>query len=64
MITKVHKTSLLSELVCSKSFRSHDKVYNVFGVLHERLRLSNSLIIKSEDQNKISAISALTVDRK
>ena len=61
--TEAHKTSLLSELVCSNSFRSDDKVYNAVGVLHEELRLSNSLIIKSADQNKIPAGTALAVDR-
>ena len=61
--TEAHKTGLLSELVCSNSLRSDDKVYNAVGVLHEELRLSNSLIIESADQNKIPAGTALAVDR-
>ncbi len=61
--TEAHKTSNLSELVCSNSFRSDDCVYNAVGLLHEELRLSNSLIMEAADRNKVPAGSALAVDR-
>ncbi len=62
--TEVHKTNLLAELVCSNSFRSDDKFYNAVGVLHEELRLSDSLVMKAADNTRIPAGSALAVDRE
>ena len=61
--TEAHNTELLAELVCSNSFRSDDKEYNAVGVLHEELRIADSLIMKSADHNKVPAGSALAVDR-
>ena len=61
--TDAHQTGHLSELVCSNSFRSDDSVYNAVGLLHEVLRLSNSLIMEAADKNKVPAGSALAVDR-
>ena len=61
--TEAHNTNYLAELVCSNSFRSDDMNYNAVGVLHQELRLSNSLIMRSADKNKIPAGSALAVDR-
>ncbi len=61
--TEAHKTNLLSELVCSNSFRSDDSTYNAVGLLHEELRRSKSLIMKAADLNKVPAGSALAVDR-
>ena len=61
--TDAHQTGYLSELVCSNSFRSDDSVYNAVGLLHEELRLSNSLIMEAADKNKVPAGSALAVDR-
>ena len=61
--TNAHQTDRLSELVCSNSFRSDDSVYNAVGLLHEELRLSNSLIMEAADKNKVPAGSALAVDR-
>ncbi len=61
--TEAHNTEYLAELVCSNSFRSDDKEYNAVGVLHEELRMSNSLIMKTADLNKVPAGSALAVDR-
>src|SRR5210317_778819 len=61
--TEVHKTNYLAELVCSNSFRSDDKEYNAVGVLHEELRMADSLIMKVADLNKVPAGSALAVDR-
>ena len=62
--TEAHQTNRLSELVCSNSFRSDDFVYNAVGLLHQELRLSNSLIMKAADKNKVPAGSALAVDRE
>ena len=61
--TNAHQTNRLSELVCSNSFRSDDSVYNAVGLLHQELRLSNSLIMEAADKNKVPAGSALAVDR-
>ena len=61
--TEVHQTEYLAELVCSNSFRSDDKEYNAVGVLHEELRIADSLIMKTADNNKVPAGSAIAVDR-
>ena len=61
--TEAHQTNYLAELVCSNSFRSDDKEYNAVGVLHEELRIADSLIMKTADYNKVPAGSALAVDR-
>ena len=61
--TEAHNTKLLAELVCSNSFRSDDKEYNAVGVLHEELRIADSLIIRAADLHKVPAGSALAVDR-
>ena len=61
--TEAHNTEYLGELVCSNSFRSDDKEFNAVGVLHEELRMSDSLIMKTADLNKVPAGSALAVDR-
>ena len=57
-----HKTDKLAELVCSNSFRNDD-LNSAIGVLHEEMRLLDSLIIKIADKNRIPAGSALAVDR-
>ena len=62
--TEAHQTKYLAELVCSNSFRSDDKEYNAVGVLHEELRIADSLIMKCADNNKVPAGSALAVDRE
>ncbi len=62
--TNAHKTSNLSELVCSNSFRSDDKFFNAVGLLHEEMRVLDSLIIKCADKSKLPAGSALAVDRE
>ena len=61
--TEAHNTEYLGELVCSNSFRSDDKEFNAVGVLHEELRITDSLIMKTADLNKVPAGSALAVDR-
>lgn len=61
--TFAHKTNTLCELVCSNSLRSDDKE-TAIGLLHEEMRMLNSLIITCAEQNKIPAGTALSVDRE
>ncbi len=61
--TDAHLTENLAELVCSNSFRSDDHENNAVGVLHQEMRLANSLIIACGDKHKVPAGSALAVDR-
>ncbi|PCH98981.1 MAG: methylenetetrahydrofolate--tRNA-(uracil(54)-C(5))-methyltransferase (FADH(2)-oxidizing) TrmFO [Alphaproteobacteria bacterium] len=61
--TDAHKTDGLAELVCSNSFRSDDKEANAVGVLHEEMRLNNSIIIGKADKHALPAGGALAVDR-
>jgi methylenetetrahydrofolate--tRNA-(uracil-5-)-methyltransferase len=61
--TDAHKTDQFAELVCSNSFRSDDKEQNAVGLLHEEMRLSNSLILREGDRAAVPAGGALAVDR-
>ena len=61
--TDVHQTQGLAELVCSNSFRSDDKTANAVGVLHEEMRMMNSLIMREADIHAVPAGGALAVDR-
>jgi len=61
--TFAHRTADFAELVCSNSLRSDD-VSTAVGLLHQEMRLLNSLIMRSADVNKIPAGSALAVDRE
>ncbi len=61
--TEVHKTQYLAELVCSNSFRSDDASANAVGVLHEEMRMLNSVIITEADRAAVPAGGALAVDR-
>jgi methylenetetrahydrofolate--tRNA-(uracil-5-)-methyltransferase len=61
--TEAHKTDGLAEMVCSNSFRSDDKDYNAVGLLHEEMRLCNSLILREGDRAAVPAGGALAVDR-
>ncbi len=61
--TDAHETDGCAELVCSNSFRSDDHENNAVGVLHQEMRILNSLILKSGDASKVPAGSALAVDR-
>lgn len=61
--TFAHRTDHFAELVCSNSLRSDD-VHTAVGLLHQEMRLLNSLIMRSADANKIPAGSALAVDRE
>lgn len=61
--TFAHRTADFAELVCSNSLRS-DEVTTAVGLLHQEMRLLDSLIIRAADANKIPAGSALAVDRE
>ena len=63
LMTDVHKTDGLAELVCSNSFRSDDSSANAVGVLHEEMRRCNSIIMGAADETRLPAGSALAVDR-
>jgi len=60
--TFAHRTDDFAELVCSNSLRC-DNVNTAIGLLHEEMRRFDSLIIRSADENKVPAGSALAVDR-
>ena len=62
--TEVHKTQTLAELVCSNSFRSDDHLTNAVGVLHQEMRMMDSLIMRVADLHKVPAGGALAVDRE
>ncbi|MBH63182.1 MAG: methylenetetrahydrofolate--tRNA-(uracil(54)-C(5))-methyltransferase (FADH(2)-oxidizing) TrmFO [Alphaproteobacteria bacterium] len=61
--TDAHVTDNLAELVCSNSFRSDDSANNAVGLLHEEMRRTGSLILRSADDHRVPAGSALAVDR-
>src|SRR5476649_650601 len=61
--TEAHQTEFLAELVCSNSFRSDDAMNNAVGLLHEEMRRSGSLVMRSADAHKLPAGGALAVDR-
>lgn len=62
-MSKAHKNTSFAELVCSNSFRSDDYNNNAVGLLHQEMRMMNSLIMESADFNKVPAGGALAVDR-
>ena len=61
--TDAHKTDGLAELVCSNSFRSDDKDYNAVGLLHEEMRMCNSIQMREAAKAAVPAGGALAVDR-
>ncbi|MBO6797015.1 methylenetetrahydrofolate--tRNA-(uracil(54)-C(5))-methyltransferase (FADH(2)-oxidizing) TrmFO [Maricaulis sp.] len=61
--TDAHNTDGLAELVCSNSFRSDDHETNAVGVLHQEMRLLDSIIMSEGDANRLPAGGALAVDR-
>ena len=61
--TAAHKTDGHAELVCSISFRSDDKDYNAVGLLHEEMRMCNSIQMREAAKAAVPAGGALAVDR-
>jgi len=62
-MTDAHQSGSFAELVCSNSFRSDDKLGNAVGLLHEEMRMADSLIMGMGDMTKLPAGGALAVDR-
>lgn len=60
--TPAHHTDQFAELVCSNSLRAA-ALTNAVGVLKEEMRMLDSLIIRSADNNAVPAGGALAVDR-
>ena len=58
-----HVSPDFAELVCSNSLRSADPT-NAVGLLKEEMRRLDSLIMRSADENRVEAGSALAVDRE
>lgn len=63
VFTPAHKTSYLSELVCSNSLKSTE-LTNAHGLLKEELRRLDSIIIRIADETSIPGGKALVVDRE
>lgn len=61
--TPAHRTSFLSELVCSNSLKSKE-LTNAHGLLKEELRRLGSIIIRKADNASIPGGKALVVDRE
>src|SRR3954469_20303542 len=61
--TPAHESDALAEMVCSNSFRSDDAEHNAVGLLHQEMRALGSLIMRSADEHRVPAGSALAVDR-
>lgn len=58
-----HKSEDFAEIVCSNSFKSN-LITNACGLLKEELRLLDSLLIKTADEEAVPAGQALAVDRE
>ena len=58
-----HSNPNLAEIVCSNSFKSNS-ITNACGLLKEELRMLDSLLIKTADENSVPAGQALAVDRE
>ncbi len=61
--TPAHRTAACAELVCSNSFRA-DHLGNAVGLLHEEMRMMNSLIMRQATASRVPAGGALAVDRE
>jgi methylenetetrahydrofolate--tRNA-(uracil-5-)-methyltransferase len=61
--TAAHKTDRLAELVCSNSLGSSDPA-NAGGLLKEEMRRLGSLVLRTAEEVRIPAGSALAVDRE
>jgi methylenetetrahydrofolate--tRNA-(uracil-5-)-methyltransferase len=61
--SEAHHSPFLGELVCSNSLKS-EALDTAPGLLKEELRRLHSLIIRSADQSRVPAGTALAVDRE
>lgn len=57
-----HHSDQFAELVCSNSLRS-DSLQNAVGILKEEMRQFDSIIMKTAEETRVPAGSALAVDR-
>ncbi|MEO7602924.1 MAG: methylenetetrahydrofolate--tRNA-(uracil(54)-C(5))-methyltransferase (FADH(2)-oxidizing) TrmFO [Sphingomicrobium sp.] len=62
--TPAHDSDRLAEMVCSNSFRSDDAEANAVGLLHQEMRVLDSLVMAAAEVHKVPAGSALAVDRE
>lgn len=62
VMTPAHKTDLLSELVCSNSFKSQDPD-SPAGQLKEEMKALGSIVVPTGERNSVPGGSALAVDR-
>ena len=60
--TRVHRSDLLGELVCSNSLKA-DTLTSAHGLLKAEMRQLNSLVLRAADACRVPAGSALAVDR-
>jgi len=60
--TEAHRTEDLGELVCTNSFKSEGPE-NAHGQLKREMRALGSVLLRSADQSRVAAGSALAVDR-
>ena len=60
--TEAHQTENLGELVCTNSFKSEGPE-NAHGQLKREMRALGSVLLRSADQSRVAAGSALAVDR-
>jgi methylenetetrahydrofolate--tRNA-(uracil-5-)-methyltransferase len=60
--TPAHRSDGLGELVCTNSFKSEDPA-NAHGQLKREMRALGSVLLASADRSRVSAGSALAVDR-
>ncbi|MBF0401711.1 MAG: methylenetetrahydrofolate--tRNA-(uracil(54)-C(5))-methyltransferase (FADH(2)-oxidizing) TrmFO [Magnetococcales bacterium] len=61
--TPAHRSGYCGELVCSNSLRSDDANRNAVGLLHQEMRLLDSLIMAAATLHRLPAGGALAVDR-
>lgn len=60
--TPAHRTGLLGELVCTNSFKSESPA-NAHGQLKREMRALGSVLLRSAENSRVPAGSALAVDR-
>ena len=60
--TPAHRTELLGELVCTNSFKSESPT-NAHGQLKREMRALGSVLLRSAEESRVPAGSALAVDR-
>ena len=61
--TRVHRSDLLGELVCSNSLKA-DTLSSAHGLLKAEMRQLDSLVLRAADACRVPAGSALAVDRE